>query len=409
VQSGGTRFNPHSFDHIAYLARYFIKNGHKVTVVDYKHPGDAKVETVNGMTIVRLSVVGFNQTQIYRLLRVRPFHFSPGWVLERILYALSVIIYLSKRKFDVIYCNSTFLSLLLIYLFPKLRQKLVYHSLIYPIEKNQRSLTTWLAMFFENIVARHVSRVVVEVEQARQRIINEAGVDADKVLTVEPGVDVSFWTPNRDRRKKLREQYRLNGKTVILFHARVVPRKGVEHLIKAADILINEKHYRNLVFVIAGPPTEGAMPLETEKTYIKRLSNLLWSLKLSESVKLILGWHPAEFVRDLYEVADIYVLPTLSDLTPHTVKQAMAMAKPVVTTTASWIPYVIKNGDEALLVMPGQERVLAEAIEKLITNPVLQMNMSHLAWRKARERWNIEKQAEKWMAVFQQVYETDKE
>lgn len=407
IQSGGTRFDTHSFQHIAYLARYLARNRHEVTVIDYKHPGDTKTECVAGVTIVRLTVLGFDQAQIYRLARIRPFRFSPGWAVERVLYALSVMKYLHGKEFDVIYCNSTFVSLLLTYLFPKLREKLVYHSLVYPREKSQRTLITRLEMLLENRVAHRVSQVVVEVEQARQRIVSEARVAIEKVVTIEPGMDMLFWTSSSSI-EQLREQYQLNKKTVVLFHARVIPRKGVEYFIRAANILVNEKGYRNLVFVIIGPPTAGTTPSEQEKAYIEQLFNLIQSFNLSESVKLILGWQSAEVVRDFYAMSDIYVLPTLSDLTPHTIKQAMVMAKPVVTTTASWMRYIIQDGEEALLVEPGQERSLAEAIEKLITDPELRRNMGLAGQRKAKERWDIVKQTEKWVGIFQQVYESCK-
>jgi len=404
ITSGGTRFDPYSFQHIAYLARYMASKGHAVTVIDYRHTGDSAVEQIAGMTIVRLTLFGLTQNRVYQLGRVKAFRISSSWMLERVFYTLSVLKYLRRRQFDAVYCNSTFISLVLVNIVPRLRRKLVYHSMLYPQEKGQRSFVSRLSMFIENMVARRVGWLVVEAEQAQDRIVSEAGVSKNKVYIIEPGVDISFWASATSvSSNNLIEQYQLNQRTVILFHARVTRRKGVDFLIRAANILINEKNMDNLIFLIVGPNTEGTTPSESERAFVEELSNLIRYFNLSDVVKLILGWQPSEVVRDFYAASDIYVLPTLSDLTPHTIKQAMIMGKPVVTTTASWFKYIVQDGQDAFLVEPGQERPLAEALEKLIIDRELREDMGIRSLQTAREQWDMVKQTERWEAIIQQI------
>jgi len=46
---------------------------------------------------------------------------------------------------------------------------------------------------------------------------------------------------------------KLEEKRVVLFVGRINPDKGLEHLIKAADIVVNQHNYRNVLFLLVGP------------------------------------------------------------------------------------------------------------------------------------------------------------
>jgi glycosyltransferase involved in cell wall biosynthesis len=74
-----------------------------------------------------------------------------------------------------------------------------------------------------------------------------------------------------------------------------------------------------------------------------------------------------------YDAADIFVFPTYAEGFPRVILEAMARGLPVVSTRVSGIPGLVK--DHALLVSPGSPHEVAEAILKVIDDPMLRRNL----------------------------------
>jgi glycosyltransferase involved in cell wall biosynthesis len=400
---GGARFDPHSFIHMDGVMRRLSTNGHEIRIIEYKDtPLRPRIQHECGITIVNLKVCGLERNKLYRLLKVKVH--SPGWILERLLWTLSLVGYLRKNKMDAIYYNETFTALILIFIFPRIRRRLILHNIM-PIEE-QRKLTLMdkLRLYLASFVGNRINITIVESTIA-QRALNKAGLKSKKMIVIEPGVEIGFWTTEASG-DNIRKTYNLNDKMVILFQARVVPRKGVEYLIKAANILVHEKNYHNLAFVVVGPAVEAivARPGTDELVdYVELLENLIKSLNLSSVVKLVIGWQPDDLLREFYLASDIYVLPTLEDMTPHSIKQAMAVGKPVVSTRVGWVPILIEDGKNGFLVEARQERALANALEKLIINGDVRRCMGTNNFQKVRERWTMEQETAQWHTILSKM------
>jgi len=63
----------------------------------------------------------------------------------------------------------------------------------------------------------------------------------------------------------------------------------------------------------------------------------------------------------LYRIADLMLNPSLADNMPISVLEAMASGVPVVSTRVGGVPYLVKDGVEALLVPPGDASAMASA------------------------------------------------
>jgi len=404
LMAGGSRFDPHAFDYITHCLRYLAQKGHVVNVVDYKYTKNEKtIERTAGLTINRLTVFGLDEGSLYKYLRVKPI--TPGWVVERVLWGFTLTKYFlqTTRAFDVVFCNYSFATVLLSIAFPRERKKLIHYSMVL-IEEGNHGLLNKFRILLHSFVGRLATISITENATAARCLV-AAGLKSDKVVSIEPGIDLSFWKPvNFEEVTRL---FSLENKIVILFQAKIVQRKGVEYLIKAANILVNQKGHRNLVFLIVGPAKGGVgiPPRSEELRYVESLSELIKSLKLDQHVKLVIGWYRMEKLREFYSAADIYVLPTLRDLTPHSIKQAMALGKPIVTTSVGWVPTLITEGVNGFIVEPKDEVALAGAIEKLIMSPQLRRQMSINNLAKVKNCWSIEEKARIWEELFLNVYQ----
>jgi len=111
----------------------------------------------------------------------------------------------------------------------------------------------------------------------------------------------------------------------ILFLSRVDPKKGIENLIDALDIL--RKSFSEYRVIIAG---------EGDPAYIGSLKQRAKEKKVIHQFKFCGGiYGPGKW--DLYRQADVFVLPTYSENFGIVIPEALACGTPVITTTgAPW-------------------------------------------------------------------------
>jgi len=123
---------------------------------------------------------------------------------------------------------------------------------------------------------------------------------------------------------------------------RLVPIKGVGHLIRAVTLLRSD--FPDVRLEIAGSGPER-VALEREVT----------SLGMDNHVKF-LGWQA-----DLMSVLarwDVFALPSLEEGFGIAALEAMAAGLPIVATSVGGIPELIEDGRTGWLVPPGNSKVL---------------------------------------------------
>jgi len=105
----------------------------------------------------------------------------------------------------------------------------------------------------------------------------------------------------------------------------------------------------------------------------------------------------------VYPAMDLLVLPSLSgEGSPGAVKEAAAAGVPVVATDVGGAGEILRDGREALLVLPGNARALGEAVRRLLTDPELRGPMV----RAARERvrlFTVEAMADAHVALYRKI------
>jgi glycosyltransferase involved in cell wall biosynthesis len=100
--------------------------------------------------------------------------------------------------------------------------------------------------------------------------------------------------------------------------------------------------------------------------------------------------------------ADLLVLPSLNEGLPRVILEAMATGLPVVATSVGGIPELVMDGRTGLLVRPGDERALADAVCRVLADPDLAE-----AWGRAgREVAEREYEREANIRRYAQIVET---
>jgi len=102
----------------------------------------------------------------------------------------------------------------------------------------------------------------------------------------------------------------------------------------------------------------------------ERLQALALSLSLGDAV-VFTGRLERAAMAGLYRSADVMVNPSRIDNMPNSVLEALASGVPVVSTNVGGVPYLVRDGETALLVQPGDDAAMAGAILRVLEQPEL--------------------------------------
>jgi len=191
-------------------------------------------------------------------------------------------------------------------------------------------------------------------------LLEEIGAERDRMTRVPNGTDPERFRPMDAN--PLRQKHGLADRPVILSLGRVAPRKGFDTVIQAMPKVLSRAPEAVYVIVGEGPDRD-------------RLDALITSLNLQEHVRLI-GRVPWTDVPRWHNVADVFVTPSRS--APPSVEgfgivflEANACGKPVIGARTGGIPDAVLDGETGLLVEPDDADELADALLKLIEDPIL--------------------------------------
>lgn len=172
------------------------------------------------------------------------------------------------------------------------------------------------------------------------------------------------------------EEFSLRERFIILTVCRLDPRKNLETLVRAANLLVNKFRYKSsksFSFLIVG---DGV-----EKHHLERLVK---NYKLEETIKF-LGSVPnrSHLLPKLYNASDLFVLPTLYEGFGWVFVEAMMCGLPILTTTCGSNAEVV--GEVGELIEPKNPELLAKKILALSEDQKRLVDMRALGLKKSSE------------------------
>ena len=212
--------------------------------------------------------------------------------------------------------------------------------------------------------------ILTPSEHTRRDVIETYSISEEKVRCIYPGLSEKFMTHDTDNMTQVRQKYILPGK-FILFLGTIEPRKNIPGLIEAYRILCSLLP-APCSLIIAGP-------------FGWKYEPIMKAIEETEGVQYI-GYVAPEDKPALYQLADLFVYPSLYEGFGFPVLEAMAAGTPVITSNRSSLPEV--TGDAAYLVNPYNVSELARAMEMLTTDARLRALLIERGKRRAGEfRW----------------------
>ncbi len=371
------------------LSRQFSDMGHIVTLIDRKYnAADAEVEYIDGLKIVRLESPRFKRLG-----------FTVNFVLTQICFGLSVNKYLKKTSdIEVVHLYTVMLGLVLAFLNRRIRKKLFYTSVGLRRDKKSPGIADKIALWLENQLVKRVNKTTIANEVIAGKLVRQAKVEAGRVLIVPIGVDTVQYNPKHEI-EEIRKKYYMGNDNMVLFVGRICADKGVEYLIKAADIVINRCVKDNVRLLIVGPPEQFDAHNNASGGYAERVNRLVGDYALRKKVTFT-GSVPIDDKIKLYAACDMVVIPSIVDLDPQVQIEAMASGKPVIGTRVGTMPRRIADGKSGFIIDPADEKQLAEKINYLLDNPQERIKMGAFARKTVEENYSAEKMAAGMIEVY---------
>lgn len=203
---------------------------------------------------------------------------------------------------------------------------------------------------------------------ADEQMFREFGaIKANRVVQIHgSGVDVQHFTPTPIP----------DGPVTFLMVARLLVNKGVSEFARAAEILKN-KYGDSVRFVLVGSKERGDGAISEQTLFHWSQGGFLDFIDQVSDVRVVMS------------TASVYVLPSYREGTPRTVLEAMAMARPVVTTDVPGCRETVQDGINGFLVPAKDPRCLASAMEKFVIDRSLIDEMGARGRRIAVEFFDV--------------------
>ena len=197
-------------------------------------------------------------------------------------------------------------------------------------------------------VLRRYDAIIAVSQQVKQRLVGSK-VPSGKVHLVRNGIDLQ---PFIAASPSIRDRFQSHGGLLVGWVGRLSPEKGPDLFIQAAAKVRSE--FPNARFILAG---DGPARAELEA--------LIQTLGLANSVQFI---GRRNDMPEVYASVDVMVSSSRFEGLPMAILEGMASGRPWVATAVGDVPTVVRNGQTGLLVLPGDENLLANALAEMLRN-----------------------------------------
>ena len=216
--------------------------------------------------------------------------------------------------------------------------------------------------------------VAAETDYSRDLLRQRCPNSAAKIHRVYNGMDLTRFPDSH---------YEISGKApCIISVGRLVAFKGFDYLIDACAELARQ----GLEFsceIIGDGPLRGDLEARIRKLDLSGRVHLVGSLSQGSVLEKLRS-------ADIFALASMKDAQGASDVFPTVIIEAMAAARPVVSTRLAGIPESVVHGETGLLVPPEDTIALAEALSRLIQDAKLRLHYGRAGRERIEQHFRID-------------------
>jgi glycosyltransferase involved in cell wall biosynthesis len=246
-----------------------------------------------------------------------------------------------------------------------------------------------LKKIFSRLVYRGIkySDFLIAVSNSTKNdLINYFTVPEEKIRVIHHGVDSAFKPLAPKDVEEVYTKYNIDKNCRYILHVGGnAPRKNLPVLIKAFHRLINGFKIKNVKLLKIN---------NMDRELIRRL-------KIEKYVKII-DYVPEEDLPKFYNLADVFVFPSIYEGFGFPPLEAMACGTPVITSNASSLPEVV--GGAGIMLDPNDVDGFAKAMYNVLTDEGLRQEMIKRGLERVK-KFSWDKAARETLEVYKEVVE----
>jgi len=233
---------------------------------------------------------------------------------------------------------------------------------------------------------RFADKIICVSQNNYERLLNK-GISKGTLAVISNGIDLNAFSfcgqvPN------LRKDLGINaGDMVVAIVGRLSEEKGHKILFKALNSVTPQ--YPNIKCLVVG---DG--PLKTA------LQKIVDNLSLSDCV-IFTG--NRKDMAEVYRICDILVNASFTEGLPMTILEAMASKVAIIATRVGALPKVIRNGQNGILIDPGNPDALSEAMISLFNDAHKRQILADQAYKDVHEHYSGQRMAEEYRESYERV------
>jgi glycosyltransferase involved in cell wall biosynthesis len=305
------------------------------------------------------------------------------------MFSLPYII--KKSKIDILHFPAHWgAQIMSFFLNLKVKKILTIHDLtplLYPHTHMKHSVIIWNSTL--KLIKNKIDIIIADSQNTKNDCIKYLNIFEKKIKIIYSAAD-EIYQPINNKREIKEEIYKKYNVEIpfILYVGTLEKRKNIPTLIKAFYKLKKMNIPHKLV-IVGG---RGWLYDDIFKT--------VEALKLQKDV-IFTGYVPKEDLVKFYNLADLFVYPSLYEGFGLPPLEAMACGCAVITSNTSSLPEVV--GDAGILVDPYNVEELAKIMYEVLTNEGLRKELSKKGLERAK-LFNWRKTAEETWKVYEEVY-----
>lgn len=295
------------------------------------------------------------------------------------------------KNFDIVHLHGyrSFINIPAIYFAKKLNKPIIVqpHGGI-PVIVN----TFFLKKFYDKVLGWYEKNnldILIALQKSEKNQATNVGIDPEKIKIIPNGLN-SLVIPRYPEVTKnvIKEKYNIPSDVpIILFMARINKKKGTDMLIEAFRLIEPDL---NSHLVVAGP----------DDGQLNEVQSLVTKYKLKNKITFT-GLLSQEQTIEMYQIADLFVLPCRTDTYPTTIMESCFYDVPIVVTEGCEMSDLI-NGEVAQVTKFDPD-LFAKAINKMLTDPNLYLTYKNRCRGFAEEKFSIESTIDKLEYLYENL------
>jgi glycosyltransferase involved in cell wall biosynthesis/phosphoheptose isomerase len=250
----------------------------------------------------------------------------------------------------------------------------------------------------EDRIIAEADHIIAEAPQDEEDLIRLYNADPSKITIVPCGFDpTELWPISKPLARislGLRPEER-----VILHIGRLVPRKGIDNVVRGFAGLVH-RHHSPARLLIVGGDSDDPDPRFTPE--IGRLRQIATEEGVEQHITFV-GRRGRDQLKYYYSAADIFVTTPWYEPFGITPLEAMACATPVIGSNVGGIKFTVRDSETGYLVPPNDPEALAEKLAHLYAHPKLLGVFGRQAVQRVNDLFTWKKVAKGLSELYEQV------